>query len=81
MVQTIQSQELSLRYLLLYNQDLQLVRDEEFFREWQYDLPEISNLEKELQNQVQEGYFNFYYKIHFFRRYSHNGNSRSGFVY
>lgn len=57
MVQTIQSQEVNLRYLL-DNFSLELVRDEEFFREWQYDLPEISDLEKELLNQVQEGYFN-----------------------
>lgn len=57
MVQTIQSQEVNLRYLL-DNFSLELVRDEEFFGEWQYDLPEISDLEKELLNQVQEGYFN-----------------------
>ncbi len=57
MVQTIQSQELTLRYLI-DNFGLQLVRDEQFFREWQDDLPEISDLEKELLNQVQEGYFN-----------------------
>ena len=57
MVQTIQSQEVNLRYLL-DNFSLELVRDEDFFREWQYDLPEISDLEKELLNQVQEGYFN-----------------------
>ena len=56
MVQTIQSQEVSLRYLL-DNFSLQLVRDEQFFREWQDDLPEISDLEKERLNQVQEGYF------------------------
>ncbi|MGK7919903.1 MAG: restriction endonuclease subunit R [Trichodesmium sp.] len=57
MVQTIQSQEVTLRYLI-DNFGLQLVRDEQFFREWQDDLPEISDLEKELLNQVQEGYFN-----------------------
>ena len=57
MVQTIQSQEVNLRYLL-DNFSLELVRDEDFFGEWQYDLPEISDLEKELLNQVQEGYFN-----------------------
>ena len=56
MVQTIQSQEVGLRYLL-DNFSLQLVRDEQFFREWQDDLPEISDLEKERLNQVQEGYF------------------------
>ncbi len=57
MIQTIQSQEVTLRYLI-DNFGLQLVRDEQFFREWQDDLPEISDLEKELLNQVQEGYFN-----------------------
>ncbi len=57
MIQTIQSQEVSLRYLS-DNFGLKLVRDEQFFREWQDDLPEISDLEKELLNQVQEGYFN-----------------------
>ncbi len=57
MVQTIQSQEVTLRYLI-DNFGLQLVRNEQFFREWQDDLPEISDLEKELLNQVQEGYFN-----------------------
>lgn len=57
MIQTIQSQEVSLRYLI-DNFGLQLVRNEDFFREWQDDLPEISDGEKELLNQVQEGYFN-----------------------
>ena len=57
MIQTIQSQEVSLRYLI-DNFGLQLVINEDFFREWQDDLPEISELEKELLNQVQEGYFN-----------------------
>ena len=57
MVQTIQTQEVTLRYLI-DNFGLQLVRNEQFFREWQDDLPEISDLEKELLNQVQEGYFN-----------------------
>ncbi|WP_363269291.1 hypothetical protein [Okeania sp. SIO2B3] len=65
MVKTIQSQEITLRYFV-DNFGLQLVRDEQFFREWQDDLPEISDWEKELLNQVppaeelrfQEGYFN-----------------------
>ena len=57
MVKTIQSQEINLRYLV-DNFGLQLVRYEQFFREWQDDFPEISDWEKELLNQVQEGYFN-----------------------
>ncbi|NEP43597.1 MAG: restriction endonuclease subunit R [Okeania sp. SIO2H7] len=57
MVQTIQSQEITLPYLT-ENIGLQLVRDEQFFREWQEDLPEISDLEKELLDRVQDGYFN-----------------------
>ncbi|NEO52614.1 MAG: restriction endonuclease subunit R [Okeania sp. SIO3B5] len=57
MIQTIQSQEVTLRYLI-DNFGLQLVRNEQFFREWQDDLPEITDEEKELLNQVQLGYFN-----------------------
>ncbi len=57
MVQTIQSQEVTRPYLI-DNFGLKLVRNEQFFREWQDNLPEISDLEKELLNQVQEGYFN-----------------------
>ncbi|MDY7008152.1 MAG: restriction endonuclease subunit R [Cyanobacteriota bacterium] len=57
MIQTIQSKEITLRYLI-DNFGLQLVRNEQFFREWQDDLPEITDGEKELLNQVQSGYFN-----------------------
>jgi len=57
MVKTIQSQEVTLPDLT-ENIGLQLVRDEQFFREWQDNLPEISDVEKELLDRVQEGYFN-----------------------
>ncbi|MEB3281306.1 MAG: restriction endonuclease subunit R [Lyngbya sp.] len=57
MTQTIQAQNINLRYLIDHF-NLQWIRDQEFFREWQEDLPEITDLEKQLLDQVQEGYFN-----------------------
>lgn len=57
MVQILQAKEIELRYLI-DNFGLQFVRDEQFFREWQENLPELSNLQKQLLDQVREGYFN-----------------------
>ena len=57
MTQTVQTQNINLRYLIDHF-NLQWIRDQEFFREWQEDLPEITDLEKQLLDQVQEGYFN-----------------------
>ena len=57
MTQTVQAQNINLRYLIDHF-NLQWIRDQEFFREWQEDLPEITDLEKQLLDQVQEGYFN-----------------------
>ncbi len=57
MVQTIQAQNINLRDLIT-KFDIQLVRDEQFFREWQDNLPEITDLEKQLLDRVQAGYFN-----------------------
>ena len=37
---------------------LQQVEDEQFFREWQDDLPEITDWQKQLLDQVKTGYFN-----------------------
>jgi hypothetical protein len=57
MVQTIQAKDIDLRYLIT-NFGIQLVEDEEFFREWQDDLPEITDLEKQLLDKVKAGYLN-----------------------
>jgi hypothetical protein len=43
MVQTIQAKEINLRYLI-DNFGIQLVEDEDFFPEWQFDLPEITEI-------------------------------------
>lgn len=46
MVQTIQAEHITLEQLItLYG--LQLVEDEQFFREWQDELPELTDLEKQ----------------------------------
>jgi len=37
---------------------LQLVDDDQFFREWQDNLPEITDLQKQLLDQVKAGYLN-----------------------
>lgn len=58
MTPTVQAQNINLRYLIdRFN--LQWIREQEFFREWQEDLPKLTDLEKQLLDQVQEGYFNF----------------------
>ncbi|GAA6617503.1 restriction endonuclease subunit R [Scytonema sp. NUACC26] len=57
MVQTIQAKDITLLELeTLWG--LQLIRDRQFFREWQDDLPEITELEKQQLDKVQAGYFN-----------------------
>jgi hypothetical protein len=57
MVQIIQAESITLRELItLYG--LQLVEDENFFREWQEDLPELTDLEKQLLDQIKAGYIN-----------------------
>ena len=38
--------------------NLELVRDKNFFPEWQTDLPEITEVEKQVLDDVQTGYFN-----------------------
>jgi hypothetical protein len=57
MVQTIPAREINLRYLI-DNFGLQLIQDEQFFREWQDNLPEITGLDKQLLDKVKAGYFN-----------------------
>lgn len=57
MVQTIQAKDITLRDLVTQF-GIHLVRDEQFFREWQDDLLEITDSEKQLLDRVQAGYFN-----------------------
>jgi predicted type IV restriction endonuclease len=57
MVQTIQAKEIDLRYLI-ENFGLQRSQDDQFFREWQDNLPEITESQKQLLDQVRDGYFN-----------------------
>ncbi|MGL5059963.1 MAG: restriction endonuclease subunit R [Microcoleus sp.] len=57
MVQTIQAKDVTLEELRnIFG--LQLVRDENFFREWQADLPEITDFQKQQLDQIKAGYFN-----------------------
>jgi hypothetical protein len=55
--QTIAAKDINLRYLI-DSFGIQLVLDEDFFREWQEDLPEIADLDKQLLDKVKTGYFN-----------------------
>ncbi|NES18570.1 MAG: restriction endonuclease subunit R [Symploca sp. SIO3E6] len=57
MVQTLKAQNIDLRYLI-ENFSLQRIRDEQFFWEWQSSLPELTDIEKQQLDRVQEGYFN-----------------------
>ena len=57
MVQTIQAKDVTLEELKTIF-DLQLTRDEIFFREWQDDLPEITDFQKQQLDQIKAGYFN-----------------------
>lgn len=57
MVQTIQAKDITLRDLIT-NFGIQLIEDDQFFREWQDNVPEITDLEKQLLDRVKAGYFN-----------------------
>lgn len=57
MVQTLQAQAVNLRDLI-DKFGIQLVQDEGFFREWQDDLPEITDLDRQLLDKVKAGYIN-----------------------
>lgn len=57
MTQTLAAENVTLEQLiLLYG--LEFVDSEEFFREWQDDLPELTSLEKQLLDQIKAGYIN-----------------------
>lgn len=55
MVQVIQAKDITLAELI-DRFSLQLADDEQFFSEWQYDLPELSELEQQSLNEVQAEY-------------------------
>jgi hypothetical protein len=57
MVQTIRATDITLHDLET-EFGLQLVENDPFFPEWQIDLPEITDLEKPLLDQIKVGYFN-----------------------
>jgi hypothetical protein len=57
MTQTIQAKDTDLRYLI-DNFGIQLVLDDSFFHEWQENLPEINDLDKQLLDKVKMGYLN-----------------------
>ncbi len=56
-IQTIQARDINLRYLI-DNFGIQLVRNLDFFPEWQDDLPELSEYDKQLLDKIRDGYFN-----------------------
>ena len=53
----IQAKDIDLR-ILIENFSIQLVEDDQFFREWQEDLPELTSLDKQLLDKVKAGYIN-----------------------
>jgi hypothetical protein len=57
MIQTIQAKEITLRDLIT-NFNIQLVEDEQFFPEWQDNLPEITDIDQQLLDKVKAGYIN-----------------------
>ncbi|MCP2731302.1 type I restriction endonuclease [Limnofasciculus baicalensis] len=57
MIQTVKAQNIDLRYLI-DNFGIQRIRDHQFFWEWQVDFPELTEIEKQELDRVQEGYFN-----------------------
>lgn len=57
MVQTIQAKNVTLEELKTLF-DLPLVTDDQFFREWQDELPEITDFQKRQLDQIKAGYFN-----------------------
>lgn len=57
MVKTIQAKDITLHELKrVFN--LQFVEDDQFFREWQDELPEVSESEKQFLDRVKASYFN-----------------------
>lgn len=57
MTQTLQARNVTLRNLI-DDFKLEFVRDEQFFGEWQENLPEVSDTEKAFLDQVKAAYFN-----------------------
>ena len=57
MVQNIATREINLRYLI-DNFGIQRVRNPDFFPEWQENFPELTAIEKQQLDRIQEGYFN-----------------------
>ena len=57
MVQIIPASNVDLRYLS-DRFGIQLVEDEQFFREWQDDLPKITDSDKQLLDKVKAGFLN-----------------------
>ncbi len=57
MVNILQAQAVNLRDLI-DKFGIELVEDEQFFREWQDDLPELTDLDKQLLDKVKAGYIN-----------------------
>lgn len=57
MTQTIQAKDINLRYLIDTFR-IQLVENDQFFREWQDNLPEINDLDKQLLDKVKAGFIN-----------------------
>ncbi|MBC6436382.1 restriction endonuclease subunit R [Nostoc sp. HG1] len=57
MLQKLQAREINLRYLI-DNFGLQRVRQADFFPEWQENLPEVTDIEKQLLDRVQDIYYN-----------------------
>lgn len=53
----LQAKEITLRDLII-NFGIQLVEDEQFFREWQDKLPEITDIDQQLLDKVKAGYIN-----------------------
>lgn len=56
-MQTLKAQNVNLRDLI-NKVGLQFVRDSNFFSEWQTELPELTDLEKQQLDKVQSGYIN-----------------------
>lgn len=57
MTQTLPAKDINIRYLI-DNFGLQLAEDEQFLREFQDDLPEITELEKQLLDRLKAGFIN-----------------------
>jgi predicted type IV restriction endonuclease len=57
MIQKLQARDINLRYLI-DNFGLQRVRQADFFPEWQENLPEVTDIEKQLLDRVQDIYYN-----------------------